>query len=125
MSWALDEDAADRFDPPMAGWEIFHGLYGEEFPEFRGRGIPMQRDFWVRGSGPARERLIVEWEQPWRRVVAVVLNGVVYDQPMTAEEFDGMWMRSIPVPGEREAMAEEELWFGPADAPFRFQGEMG
>lgn len=24
-----------------------------------------------------------------------------------------------------EALAEEELWFGTADAPFRFQGEMG
>jgi hypothetical protein len=24
-----------------------------------------------------------------------------------------------------EAPAEEELWFGPAEAPFRFEGEMG
>jgi hypothetical protein len=24
-----------------------------------------------------------------------------------------------------DAMAEEELWFGPIHAPFRFQGEMG
>jgi hypothetical protein len=125
MSWVLDENAAARFDPSMAGWGIFHGLYSVEFPEIMGRRMVVQRDFWVRGSGPARERLAIEWAVPWHSVIVVVLNGVIYDQPMTAEEFNGMWMRSIPVPGEREAMAEEELWFGPADAPFRFQGEMG
>jgi hypothetical protein len=125
MSWFLDEGAAARFDPPMAGWEIFHGLYSKEFPEVAGRRMVAQRDFWVRGSGPARERLIVEWEHPWHSVIVIILNGVVYDQPMTAEEFDGVWMRAVPVPGERETMTEEELWFGPAEAPFRFQGEMG
>ena len=98
MAWTLAQESADRFDPPMAGWEIFHGLYSVEFPAAMNRPMVMQRDFWVRGTGPGRERLVIEWSVPWHSVVAVILNGVVYDQPMSAEEFDAMWMRAAPVP---------------------------
>lgn len=91
MSWILNPDAADRFDPPMAGWEVFHGRYTERFPEIEGRRMVFQRDFWVRGD----ERLIVEWQYPWKRVIAVILNGQVNEDEMTAEEFEAVWMRTM------------------------------
>jgi len=91
MAWELDQGAADRFDPSMAGWEVFHGQYTERFPEIEGRRMVFQRDFWVRGD----ERLIVEWQYPWKRVIAVILNGQVNEDPMTAEEFDAVWMRTM------------------------------
>lgn len=115
VSWELDADTVERYDPASQGWAKHHGPYRERFPEAWDRPMCAWREFWTRGD----ERLVVEWEIEGVALRAVFLNGQDVG-PVTGANFDAVWMRP-----SHEQLAEEELWFGPADAPFRFQGERG
>lgn len=83
----MDDRTSDEFEPTSAGWEAVGRPYTVDFPEVEGRSLPMQRDFWVRGN----DRLIIEWDNPWITVRAVLLNGVVQKEPMSRDEFNQVW----------------------------------
>lgn len=87
LTWTLDPDAMDRFEPHSHGWEYFRGLSLEEFPGVRGRSMVHTRDFWTRGA----ERLVVE-SNPEGLITAVLLNGKEIS-PLSGEEFDAAWMQ--------------------------------
>jgi hypothetical protein len=89
VSWEIDMDTVERYDPASCGWVKHHGPYRERFPEAWDRRICTWREFWVRGD----ERLIVEWEVEGRSIRAVMLNGEITEEPMTPEAFDAVWMR--------------------------------
>lgn len=95
MTWIMPDDWVDDFDPVMANWAPHIGPVREIFPGVIERGWQdglRQRDFFTRVSGDKTETLVVEWEIPWRAVMAIILNGaVIEDMPESKKEFDTFW----------------------------------